>query len=303
MFNSRILCRLYVFFLLAPVSFAQGVALTFDDLPLNGALPAGSTHTQITKDVLSVLKEHRVPQVFGFVNAKKLEGNADAAEALKLWVAGGERVGNHTYSHIDLHQNTPEAFERDLAQNEPVLELLSDKDWHWLRYPFLREGDTVEKRRAVRQYLRDHAYKVAEVTLDYEDYLWNSPYARCSAKRDQRSIEWLTSTYLSIASEYIDGERGMAQKIYGHDINHILLLHLGAFSSTILPQVLDMLKQKGLRLITLEEAASDPAYQIDPDVPTEASGDSLLEQMMILKKLPTPRFTPKPYKDLASVCQ
>src|SRR5205814_650402 len=100
-----------------------------------------------------------------------------------------------------------------------------------------------------------------------------------------------------------DGQRGMARKIYGHDINHILLLHLGAFSSTILPQVFDMLKQKGLPLITLEEAAGDPAYQIDADVPTEPSGDSLLEQMMILKKLPTLRFTPKPYKELASLCQ
>ena len=61
--------------------------------------------------------------------------------------------------HIDLHQNTVEAFERDVAQDEPVLELLSpNDDWHWLRYPFLREGDSLEKRHAVRNYLRDHGY-------------------------------------------------------------------------------------------------------------------------------------------------
>lgn len=289
--------------LVATTCFSQGVAITFDDLPLNGDLPPGVTRTQIVKDVLAVLKRHNVPPVFGFVNSRRFESNADGAEALKLWVAGGERVGNHTYSHLDLHQNTPEAFDRDIAQNEPVLELLSEKnDWHWFRYPFLREGDTIEKRRAVRSYLRDHGYKIAQVTIDYEDYAWNTPYARCLGKHNARSIEWLNSSYLSIASDYVDANREMARLVFGHDINHVLLLHLGAFTGTILPQVLDMLQQKGLHLITLEEAEDDPAYQADPDAPSKFGG-SLLEQMIDVKKLPYPKVSPKPFKDLASVCQ
>ena len=284
--------------------FSQGVAVTFDDLPLNGELPPGVSRAQITKDVVALLKQRHVPQVFGFVNAKKLEDSPDGAEALKLWVAAGERVGNHTYSHLDLHQNTPEAFERDLSQNEPVLELLSDHaDWRWLRYPFLREGDTIEKRHAVRSYLHDHAYKIAEVTIDYEDYLWNTAYAHCAAKQDQRSMEWLTTNYLSIASDYIDGDRAMARLVYGHDINHVLLLHLGAFSSAILPQLFDLLQQKGLRLMTLEEAQSDPAYQVDPDAPTSRFGGSLLEQLMDARKIPYPKLPAKPYKELASICR
>jgi peptidoglycan/xylan/chitin deacetylase (PgdA/CDA1 family) len=285
-------------------AFAQGVAITFDDLPLNGELPPGVSRAQITKDVLALLQQRKAPQVFGFVNAKKLENNADGAEALKLWVAAGERVGNHTYSHLDLQQNTPEAFERDLSQNEPVLELLSDKaDWRWLRYPFLREGDTLDKRRAVRAYLHDHDYKIAQVTIDYEDYLWNTAYAHCTAKQDQRSMEWLTTNYLSMASDYIDADRAMAKLVYGHDINHVLLLHLGAFSSAILPHLFDLLEEKGLRLITLEEAQSDPAYQVDPDAPTSRFGGSLLEQLMDVKKIQYPKLPPKPYKELANICR
>ena len=302
---SRILLSAILLLTLAAgQSFSQGVAITFDDLPLNGELPPGMTRVQVVRDVLSILKQRKAPQVFGFVNAKKLEGNPDAAAALKEWVAGGQRVGNHTYSHIDLQQNTIAAFERDVVQNEPALELLSPgDDWHWLRYPFLREGDTIEKRRAVRVYLRDHGYKVAQVTMDYEDYAWNTPYARCAAKQDARSIEWLISNYVSVASDYIDGDRAMAKLVYGHDINHVLLLHLGAFSSTILPQLLDMLQEKHMHLVTLEEAESDPAYQIDPDAPTDRFGGSLLEQMMNVKKLPYPKLPPKPFKQLESVCR
>ncbi len=142
------------FFAFAQTLLAQKVAITFDDLPLNGDLPPGMSRVEVVGNTLAVLKMRHVPAAYGFVNAKKLEGNADAAAALKLW-ADAEPVGNHTYAHMDLNANPAEAFEREIEEDEPVLELVAAKDanWHWLRYPFLREGDTVEKRRAVRAYL------------------------------------------------------------------------------------------------------------------------------------------------------
>src|SRR3984957_8300838 len=233
---------------------AQKLAITMDDLPLNGTLPPGVTRAETGKKVLAILKKRHAPPVYGFINAKKLEGNVDGAEALKLWAAQ-EPVGNHTYAHMDLELNPAEAFEREIEENEPTLEVLAAKDdWRWFRYPFLHEGDTVEKRRAVRAYLKARGYRVAQVTLDWEDYLWNTAYARCVAKNDAKAIEWLRSSYLNTASEFLDLGREQAKLIYGHDINHVLLLHLGAFSSTILPEALDLIKKKGFKLVTLEEA-------------------------------------------------
>ena len=129
--------------------FAQKVAITFDDLPLNGDLPPGVTQPKIARDTIAVLKSRHVPPTYGFVNAGKLESNADAADALKVWAAS-EPIGSHTYGHMDLNANPADAFEREIDENEPILELLvsTDANWHWFRYPFLREGDTVEKRRA-----------------------------------------------------------------------------------------------------------------------------------------------------------
>ncbi|MGA7907726.1 MAG: polysaccharide deacetylase family protein [Candidatus Sulfotelmatobacter sp.] len=292
-----------VWFALCGICCAQKLAITMDDLPLNGALPPGVTRVETTRNTLAVFKKHHVPPVYGFVNAKKLEGSVDGAEAMKLWAAA-EPVGNHTYTHIDLEQNTAEAFERDLEQDEPALELLArpGEDWHWLRYPYLHEGDTVEKRRAVRSYLKAHGYKIAQVTMDWEDYLWNGAYARCVAKNDAKSIAWLRSSYLSTASEFIDLARAQAKLIYGHEINYVLLTHLGAFSSTILPDALDLLKKKGFKLVTLEEAESDPAYESDPDVGLHDAG-TLLDQWMQVKQIKYPDHAEKPYKELASICQ
>jgi peptidoglycan/xylan/chitin deacetylase (PgdA/CDA1 family) len=273
-----------------------------DDLPVNGMLPPGVTRAETTKNVLAILKKRHVPPVYGFVNAKKLEGNADGAEALKLWAAA-EPVGNHTYSHMDLEQNPAEAFEREIEENEPALELLAAKDnWHWLRYPYLREGDTVEKRRAVRAYLKARGYRIAQVSLDWEDYLWNGAYARCAAKNDAKSIAWLRSSYLNTASEFLDLGREQAKLIYGHDINHVLLMHLGAFSSAILPEALDLLKKKGFKLVTLEEAESDAAYEGDPDVGLHDAG-TLLDQWMQVKQIKYPEHAEKPYKEIEAVCR
>jgi peptidoglycan-N-acetylglucosamine deacetylase len=282
---------------------SQKLAITMDDLPQNGTLPAGVTRVQIARETLAVLKKKHVPQVYGFVNAKKLEGSADGAEALKLWTAS-EPVGNHTYAHMDLEQNPPEAYEREIEQNEPTLELLAQKgrDWHWFRYPYLHEGDTVEKRRAVREYLKAHGYRVAQVTMDWEDYLWNDAYARCADKKDAQAMAALKASYLSTESDFIDLARAQSKLVYGREINYVLLTHLGAFSSTILPDAIDLLRKKGFKLVTLEEAESDAAYESDPDAGMRDAG-SLLDQMMLVKGLKYPPFTQKPYKELEDICK
>jgi peptidoglycan/xylan/chitin deacetylase (PgdA/CDA1 family) len=285
-------------------SAAQKLAITFDDLPLNGLLPPRVTRVETTQNVLAILKKRHVPPVYGFINAKKLEASEDGAEALKVWAAA-EPFGNHTYSHMDLEQNPSEAFEREIDENEPVLELLSGEakdSWHWFRYPYLHEGDTVEKRRAVRAYLKARGYRIAQVTLDWEDYLWNTAYARCIAKNDQKSIDRLRSSYLSTASEFLDLGREQAKLIYGREISYVLLMHLGAYSSTILPDALDLLKKKGFKLVTLEEAESDAAYDSDPDVGLHDAG-TLLDQMMQVKAIKYPEHAEKPYKEIESICQ
>jgi peptidoglycan-N-acetylglucosamine deacetylase len=299
---SWVICCAAVFGIALPGN-AENVAITFDDLPLNGTLAPDTTRVGVVQDVLAVLKKSGLPQVYGFVNANKLEGNADGAEALKLWIAGGQRVGNHTYSHSDLTKEPAENFLVDVRQNEPVLELLAPGDaWRWFRYPYLHEGESVKKRRAVRSLLREGGYRVAQVTLDYEDYLWNSAYARCVGKKDSTSITRLHSSYMTIASQYLDLDRQLADAVFGRKINHVLLLHLGAYSSTILPDLFELLRSKGFAFVTLDEAQKDPAYQTDPDAGS-AQGGTLLEQWMDARKIKYPLVPEKPYKEMESICQ
>ncbi|HZD33377.1 MAG TPA: polysaccharide deacetylase family protein [Candidatus Angelobacter sp.] len=285
------------------ISVAQQVALTFDDLPAHGPLPPGMTRLELANNIVATLKAAKSPPVYGFINASKLESVPEDRAVLEAWRAAGYLLGNHTYTHMSLTDNSTEAFEKDVAANEPVLRsLMSGEDWHWFRYPFLWEGETLEKRNAVRAYLKVHGYRVAQVTLDFEDYAWNAPYARCLAKNDQRAISWLKSSYLSTAQQYIEADRQMSELVFNREIKYVMLLHLGGFQTVMLPQLLDLLKQKGFRLVTLEEAESDPAYQTNPNAGLKYGG-SLLEQMMEAKHLPFPQVPPKPMKELDAACR
>jgi len=288
---------------LPTLCLAEKVALTFDDLPVNGQLPSGVNEADIVTKVLPIFTAHEAPPIHGFINASKLEGNPAGARALQLWVAAGHKLANHTYSHMDLSTNTFEAFSREVIQNEPALLLLSPRDdWRWLRYPYLHEGETLEKRNAVRSFLAGRNYRIAQTTLDYEDYLWNTAYARCVDKGDAKATAWLRTSYLETAAGFIDGQREMAKTIYGRPINHVMLLHLGAFSPEILPALFELLKKKGFELTTLEDAQSDRAYESNPEFLHTNTG-TLLEQHFDKDKKPYPSMPRKPRKELEAICK
>ena len=282
---------------------AQEVALTFDDLPAHSTLPPNLSRVDIAKIIISDLQSAHAPKTYRFVNAGKLENVPADIDVLKMWRAAGFPLGSHTYSHMSLTANSAEAFEQDIRKNEPVLEsLMAGNDWHWFRYPFLWEGDTFEKRRAIRAYLTANGYRVAQVTLDFEDYAWNDPYARCVVKNDAAAIERLKALYISTAVEYIRLGQTMAKLIYGRDIKHVLLLHLGGFETVMLPQLLTYLHSRGFSLVTLEEAETDSAYQSDPNVASQFGGTPL-EQMMNATHLKIPPHMEKPFKELEAICR
>ena len=263
------------------------------------------TRAEIAKKMIEAFKAKGVPDVYGFVNAKNIGANGDTQKdsVLKIWADSGFALGNHTFSHIDLNASSVQAFEDEIVANESVLQgLMGARDWHWFRYPFLHEGDTLEKRHAVRKYLSDHGYKVAQVTLDFADYAWNNPYARCVAKQDSQSIEWLKSIYLSTAKEDIALDRKLSVMLFGRDIKYVLLLHIGALDSIMLPDLLDLFKKQGFDFVSLEEAEKDPAYQRDPGAAL-LHGGTFLEQLTEAEHLNYPPHIDRPIEKLDAICR
>jgi peptidoglycan-N-acetylglucosamine deacetylase len=288
--------------LAAGLACGQQMAITFDDLPVHGPLPLGMTRLEIAHSILETLNRERLPPVYGLINGGRGAEDPNSLSVLQAWRMAEQPLGNHTWAHLDLNKETAEEFEAEVSRNEPLLEsLMGKKDWHWLRYPFLHEGDTVEKRRAVRTWLFAHGYQIAEVSMDFEDYLWNEPYARCVAKHDEASIAKLHDSYLAVANQYYGVFREVSQLVYGRDVKYVLLMHVGAFDARMLPELLKLYRAKGVKFISLPDAMSDPAYRDDPDI-GEPGGGTFLELMMQKKKIKFPANS-KPYKELEATCR
>lgn len=246
-----------------------------------------------------------MPPTYGFINGVKTEEHPEGLDMLRAWRAAGQPLANHTWSHPDFNDTTSEQFIANIQANQPLLRILMPSpsdDWHWLRYPYLSEGDTLEKHREVRSWLKENHYRVAEVTMDFEDWAWNEPYSRCAAKNDAAALTQLHDTYLSTADQYITYYRVISKAVYGRDIPLILLMHVGAFDAHMLPELLSLYRSRGFTFVTLPEAAADPIYAEDSDIAYK-NGDTLTEQLAFKRGIARPPTQGKPMAFLQSLCR
>jgi peptidoglycan/xylan/chitin deacetylase (PgdA/CDA1 family) len=268
---------------LAARAGAQQIAITFDDLPAHGPLPAGETRIEVANKVIKALKQAHVPPTYGFVNGVAVEQHPETVAVLAAWRAAGFPLGNHTWSHMNLNQHSVEQFEQDTQKNEALLQLqMKGADWHWFRFPFLAEGDVPAKKLGFRVYLAEHGYRIAGVTMSFADYEWNEPYVRCEAKHDKKAIAGLERSYLLAADENVGFAREMSKTLYSRDIPYVLLMHIGAFDARMLPRLLRLYRSRGITFVPLAEAEKDPFYQYDLN-PKLLPGPDMLEGAMAEK--------------------
>ena len=280
----------------------QQMAITFDDLPAHGPKPPGMTRLAIADSILATIKRENLPVVYGFINGVRTTEDPASLAVLKAWRAAGQPLGNHTWAHLDLEDESPAEFEREIEKNEPLLkDLMAGRDWRYLRYPFLHEGETTEKRRAVRAWLKAHGYTIAEVSMDFEDYMWNEPYARCMVKGDDTAVKKLHDSYLAMAEDHYSMWRELTKKVFGRDIKYVLLLHVGAFDAKMLPELLAMYRAKGVTFVSLPEALADPAYLEDADIGYQGGGP-IEELLMVKNKYKFPSVF-RPAEELEKMCR
>jgi hypothetical protein len=94
----------------------------------------------------------------------------------------------------------------------------------------------------------------------------------------------MRASFLERAARYISASQESAKLAFGRDIPHVMLLHLGAFDVVMLPALLDLMEQRKIRFVTLEEAQGDAAYSFDPELPS-ASGSTFLDRMIATRRV------------------
>jgi len=267
------------------------VAITIDDLPagMSDRMPAAAI-TAMTTKLLGTLRDQKVP-VVGFVNEKKLFKMGEVDErikALSLWLDYGFELGNHTYSHASLNQVGLKAWEDDVIQGENVTRLLLAQHKMKLRYfrhPYLDTGRDLLTRREAEAFLVDRGYRIAPITLDAWDWMYAGVYEDAKTRGDAALQQELVKSYLAYHDAVFAYTEQLSAKVVGYEPKQILLLHASQLEADHIGELLDVLRKRGYRFITLENALSDSAYSM-PDTYVGEEGTGWIDHWAITQGKP-----------------
>src|SRR5262247_3627885 len=235
------------------------VAVTIDDLPLNGPQRDAGGLRAMTDKILAAINKHQIPAV-GFVNESLLHvhGETDARVAiLKAWSDGGVELGNHTFSHLGFKDASLSEYQDDFLRGEVVTRWLLKQKGQKIRYfrhPFLQLGPTRGTEQSFESFIAERGYKIAPVTVDVMDWMILSAYANARTQGDGEMTKRVSEEYLKFAGRKFDFCEQVATELFGRPIKHILLLHANELTADNLDGLAAMLKNKGYRFVTLEEA-------------------------------------------------
>ncbi len=254
---------------------APEIAFTFDDPTTEGS--ADLNWPELNDRILRALAKHQAKSVL-FVCGKRVDSTS-GRKLIAMWDRAGHGIGNHSYAHLYFNESTGNhqvslaEFVADALKNEPLIRGYSDFV-PLFRYPFLKEGDTREKRDGMRSFLQQHGYGIGRATIDASDWaidrrlqarVKNHPDADLTAYRD---------FYLQHIWERAQFYNSLALQVLGVPVRHTVLLHHNALNALFLDELIGMFVAHGWNPVDAKWAYADPVYDRQPDI--LPAGESLI---------------------------
>ena len=260
--------RVLPFLLAAGALAAQSrqVAITIDDLPRGGD-GGGRDLPAVRAMTTKLLAPLRGIPVIGFVNAGRVPelGDDGLQEILRLWVANGATLGNHSNSHPDLNTTGLARYTEDILQGEPAVQKALGHRPVYFRHPFLHTGPDAAKRQGLAKFLAEHGYIVAPVTLDNSDWMFAAVYGEALNRKDAALAAKVKAAYEPYMESVVAFFEERSKEVAGHEIAQTLLIHASQLNADCMPDLLAMFRRRGYRFVSLEEALRDPAYRMKED--------------------------------------
>ena len=298
----------------APGRPVREMAVTFDDLP--GVVAPGEglpELTALTEKLVRTIVASGIPAV-GFVNEGKLAPRGtpepDRVALLARWLSAGLELGNHTYSHLDLHKTNLEEFEEDVIRGETTTKALlssRNKRLRYFRHPFLHTGRSLETRRALEDFLERRGYRVAPVTFDNSEWIFARAYALAKQRGDAKAAAQVAREYAPYMEAKIEYFERQSVRLFSREIRQILLVHANALNADHFRDLVGRLRTRGYAFISLDRALEDPAYA-SADTFTGAGGITWLQRWALTAHgrdgiLPGEPPTPKPILEAAGIAE
>lgn len=248
------------------------IAVTIDDLPWQRAGAVSSEVLQQRHDALLEQLARAGAPVTGFVNESKLEVDGQVAPErvamLRDWLDAGYTLGNHGYSHPQIADIGADAYCQDVERGEQVLRpLLAERGQvpRWFRHPYLRAGRDAADREVLQACFERLGYAIAPVTVDNSEWIWAAAYARVLDGKIQvedrdGTLARLREGYVPYMLAKLDYFERQSIELLGYALPQVWLMHANELNAASYADLVEAVRQRGYRLVNLDEAMQDPAY-------------------------------------------
>jgi peptidoglycan-N-acetylglucosamine deacetylase len=243
-------------------ALAQSLSLTFDD----GLDPTRQPRAKEWNDqILLGLRKAGVTSMV-FPSLSRTGGEA-GLDLIREWAEAGHYVGNHTSGHRDLSspELTLEEFIADVTEADVALRNIP-RFVPMLRFPYLKEGNTVVKRDGIRQWMKANGYAPAAVSIDTSDWYYNQLFVAFTDARSSEKATQVKKAYIAHLLERATYYDRLARQVLGRSPKHVMLLHTSAINAASVQAIVAAFRARGWRFMSPMGAFSDPMYALRPNI-------------------------------------
>lgn len=251
--------------------YSSDVAITLDD-PNTYETPRFLPKER-DEQIRATLRKFKLKTAL-FVCGMRVD-NPEGQNLLKAWDKDGHWIANHTYSHENLNSSkiSYDFFSKDFERCDKIISKLTHFQ-KFFRFPFLKEGDTQQKRDLMRKKLMQMGYQQGAVTIDASDWYMDERLAARLKQNPKADLKPYRDFYLKHIWDRANYYDQMAKTVVGRQIKHTLLIHHSLLNALFLGDLLKMFQEKGWRLIDAAEAFKDPVFERFPNI--LPAGESLI---------------------------
>lgn len=236
------LCFIIFLFHHQVIAFQRQIAITVDDLPF-----VGLNHLNL---IIEAAKEQAVP-LTGFVIAGTITRPKDWT-VLHQFREAGLSLGNHTLTHANLNKISADQFIHEIDEADKILAPVMSKP-KYFRYPYLAVGHGSKKEK-VLAYLSAKHYRVAPITIDSKDFMFNQLLMAVPEEQRRTFFEYLKACYFDFIWQQTLAAEKRNKLAKQPERTQILLIHANLLNAYALPDLIQFYRQHGFSFVSLDEA-------------------------------------------------
>lgn len=239
------------------------LAITMDD-PTTAQTPLMNWQ-QRNAAMLAALEKHQLKATL-FVCGMRV-ASAEGARLLRSWDSAGHTLANHSWSHwfFPSKKISLDSFQRDMLRCDSLLHAYKNTA-PLFRFPYLKEGNTREKRDGMRAFLQQQGYTNGYVSIDASDWYIDQRIADTLRKNPRADLQPYKDYYRAHLLERAAYYDSLATLLTGRKVTHTLLIHHSLLNALCLDEVIQAFKDSGWEVCNSSDAYKDSIFSLQPDI-------------------------------------